>query len=100
MEMIIFSLVVLIMEATCETAEQYKELILKKHNGYRREQGGSNINKLVTQYCKLGCVVLRERAKSICRLLMYMAYSREFLTQQMRILMLFARIKFSRKIPN
>ena len=48
MGMIIFSLVVLIMEATCETAEQYKELILEKHNGYRREQGGSNINKLVT----------------------------------------------------
>ena len=48
MEMIIFSLVVLIMKATCETAEQYKELILEKHNGYRREQGGSNINKLVT----------------------------------------------------
>ena len=47
MGVIFFSLAVLIMEATCETAEQYKELILEKHNGYRREQGGSNINKLV-----------------------------------------------------
>ena len=45
--------VFLITEVTCETAVEYRDLILQKHNDYRRQQGGSNINKLVS-YCSQG----------------------------------------------
>ena len=43
----------LIPNAICETADEYKDIILKKHNDYRRQQSGSNMNKLVRPYFEI-----------------------------------------------
>ena len=44
------AVLLLIMKTACETADQYKDIILKTHNDYRRQQGGSNINELVRSF--------------------------------------------------
>ena len=47
----------LIPNVICETADEYKDIILKKHNDYMRLQGGSNMNKLVRPYFEINAAI-------------------------------------------